>query len=80
MKRMKTLCAALAMLLALGGCLAGAPAIMAAIPTASYCLPNSGYLSYIRDAGAAYYITAGNRDSHVTMTSDGKKLKVKTAN
>ena len=48
--------------------------------TASYCLPNSGYLSYIRDAGAAYYITASNRDSHVTMTSDGKKLKVKTAN
>ncbi len=47
--------------------------------TVSSRLPTSEYLRYIRDRGADYYITASNRDSHVTMISDGRKLKIKTA-
>lgn len=46
--------------------------------TSSSCLPSYDYLKFITGNGAKYYVTAPNRNSHVTITSTGKKLKVKT--
>lgn len=46
--------------------------------TSSGSQPSASFLSFVRGEGAKYYITSGNRDGHVMMSSNGKKLKVKT--
>ena len=46
--------------------------------TSKSALPTSSFVRYIKKKGSKVYITAPNRNSDVTISSDGKNLKVKT--
>ena len=48
------------------------------ISTANYAQPSSNMISRIRGVGSKYYITSGNRNSHVMMRTDGKTIKFYT--
>ena len=48
------------------------------LPTASSALPTSDYVRFIKKRGSKVYITASNRNGHVTISSDGVNLTVKT--
>ena len=42
-------------------------------------LPKADFVNWIKKQGSAVYITSANRHSHVTVTSDGTNLTVRTA-
>ncbi|MBQ6374083.1 MAG: Ig-like domain-containing protein [Clostridia bacterium] len=42
-------------------------------------MPQGGYVSWLKRRGSKVYITSSNRHSHVTVSSDGEQLTVRTA-
>lgn len=52
--------------------------IITVFSTDSSHLPSGDFIRYIKKQGSEFYITASNRNGHVTIYSDGENLTVQT--